>query len=186
MTGPDETRIERWSDIQVEARAALQPGLDGIFFEASATKAFPDEPTRLAFRQRWLGRYLELDPVWAYVAIAPSGEPIGYLVGCLEDPARAPRFADIGYFASLAAVTARFPAHLHINLAPQARSHGLGGRLIARFAREAAAAGARGMHVVTARGMRNVGFYLRNGFHEAAAFDWNGKTLVLLARGLDG
>jgi hypothetical protein len=37
---------------------------------------------------------------------------------------------------------------------------------------------------VTARGMRNVGFYTANGFHEAGALSSNGRDIVFLARSL--
>ena len=110
---------------------------------------------------------------------------VGYLVGCLEDPARTPRFADIGYFRELAPLTARFPAHLHINLTAACRSHGIGARLIAAFCAHAATRGARGVHVVTGRHQRNVRFYVRMGFL------WRGsvgagtpRELVLLGREL--
>jgi hypothetical protein len=40
------------------------------------------------------------------------------------------------------------------------------------------------MHVVTGKGMRNVGFYTRLGFTERAAADWNGRTILFLGREL--
>lgn len=171
-------------DIGSSSCSAILPSLDRIFFESSGTKAFADTAARSDFRERWLGRYLAHYSEWFYVAVAHDGEPLGYLAGCLDDPARSPRFADIGYFAGLANLTALYPAHLHVNLAPAARSHGIGSRLVERFARDASRAGAPGVHVVTGRGMRNVGFYQRNGFHEAGAITWNGRELVLLGRAL--
>jgi GNAT superfamily N-acetyltransferase len=160
-------QIHRWSDIADRAR--LMPAIDRIFFEASATRSFASDAAREEFRERWLGRYLVHDPGFAYVAVDTAGGPIGYLVGCLDDPARAPRFADIGYFARFADLTARFPAHLHVNLAPAARNEGLGGALVGRFAADAASAGAPGLHVVTSQTSRNVAFYERNGFAPLAA-----------------
>lgn len=184
-------RIVRWSALTEAERGLIEPGLDAIFFEASGTKTFADAAVRSAFRERWLGRYLSNDPDWAYVVLAADGPgqrhstaPVGYLTGCLEDPATTPRFADIAYFRQIGHLTARYPAHLHINFAPEARSMGLGSRLIARFAEDTTAAGAIGMHVVTGRGMRNVDFYLSNGFREAGAISWNDRDLVFLARSL--
>jgi GNAT superfamily N-acetyltransferase len=75
-------------------------------------------------------------------------------------------------------------AHLHVNLAPAFRNRGLGARLIEAFAARAAAAGAQGVHVVTARSARNVRFYLRCGFAELGASPWNGREAVFLARAL--
>jgi GNAT superfamily N-acetyltransferase len=156
--------------------------LDRIFFEASLTRSFDTEATRSAFRERWLGRYLVHDPEHAFLALDASGELVGYLVGCLEDPVTAPRFADIPYFPALAALTAVYPAHLHINVASDLRGQGIGRALIEAFAAHAAEAGINGMHVVTGAGQRNVHFYERAAFVEKARFASNGRDLVLLGR----
>lgn len=156
--------------------------LDAIFFEASGTKSFASEEVRLAFRERWLGRYLEHYPGEALLAVGRDGQVAGYLIGCLEHPAAAGRFADIAYFKAFAHLTSRFPAHLHVNLAPEFRGQGIGSRLIEAFAHHAAAAGAAGVHVVTGKGLRNVGFYERNGFALAGESRVDGRMLVLLGR----
>lgn len=181
-----EIYILQLLELDRSVRAGLVTGIDRIFFEASGTKAFADDATRAAFRERWLGRYLTHDPQWFYVALAHTGEPLGYLAGCLDNPAVASRFADIGYFAILAPLTAQYPAHLHINLAPVARSLGIGSRLVERFAADAARTGVPGVHVVTGQGLRNVGFYRRNGFDREVPFAWQGRTLVFLGRTLVG
>lgn len=165
-------------------RAALEEELDAIFFEASNTKSFANDDVRAAFRERWLGRYLAHDPHWAYVALGDHGEVAGYLVGCLEDPARTGRFSDIEYFARFASLTAKYPAHLHVNLGAAYRGSGIGSLLVQRFCADAAAAGSTGVHVVTSRGARNVGFYARNGFHEAGCDGVGAKEVVFLAKAL--
>ena len=165
----------------------LCPGLlaqvEAIFFEASGRTLTPG-PEREAFRERWLGRYLLGGSDVVLLALEGSDRVAGYLVGALENPAEQPRFADIRYLhTDFAELCRRFPAHLHINLAPAFRSRGIGGRLIEAFAVRAAA-GAPGMHVVTGEGMRNVGFYLRRGFLPCARARWNGRMVVFLAREL--
>lgn len=158
--------------------------LDPIFFEASATRSFADENTRAAFRERWLGRYLLRYAELAHVALGESGALVGYIVGAHGDPAQDPLFADIGYLGGLAALTARYPAHLHINLGPEARNLGIGTRLIEAFMADARAAGAPGVHLVTSRDSRNRSFYARNGFVCAAELAWGGVPIVMLARQL--
>jgi GNAT superfamily N-acetyltransferase len=163
--------------------AARLAQVEAIFFEASGRR-FEPGPARDAFRQRWLGRYLDApgDPVLLAVAGATVA---GYLIGSLEDPAEQPRFADLEYYAThFAAHCRRFPAHLHINLAPAYRGHGLGQALIAAFAAQAMAAGVAGVHVVTGKGMRNVRFYERCGFEFVASAPWNGREVVLLGKEL--
>lgn len=182
----EHVEFMRWVDLAAPEQWSDE--IDAIFFEASLTKSFADAAARTAFRERWLGRYLVADPALAHVALLglPQGERriVGYLVGALEDPARAARFEDIGYFPLLAQSTARFPAHLHINLAPEARGRGIGRELVERFAHDVAAAGVPGFHVVTGAASRNVSFYRRCGLTEAHPFSWNGTALVLLGRTL--
>lgn len=175
-------KILRWND--VPDRSRLLPEIDAIFFESSATKSFADDAERAQFRERWLGRYLDRYPVHAYLALATDGAVAGYLVGSLDDPAATPLFADIAYFRDFAALTAVYPAQLHVNLAPRSRGQGLGARLIESFVEDARRAGAKGVHVVTGRGMRNVGFYLANGFREAGSLTMGARDIVFLARSL--
>jgi len=162
----------------------LSSGLDAIFFEASNVKAFASALERAQFRERWLGRYLSGFPEWVYIARDAEGEVAGYLVGCTSDPARDARFADIGYFVELARETARYPAHLHINLRRDVRGRRIGARLIDAFASDAERAGVPGVHVVTSEGARNIGFYLANGFSRERSFSAGGKRLVMLVRPL--
>jgi GNAT superfamily N-acetyltransferase len=163
--------------------AAWLAQVETIFFEASG-RSFDPGPGREQFRERWLGRYLDApaDPVLVAVAGATVA---GYLIGSFEDPSEQPRFSDLEYYRThFAAHCRRFPAHLHINLAPAYRSRGLGRALVGAFAARAAAAGVTGMHVVTGKGMRNVRFYERCGFEPVACAPWNGREVVLLAKDL--
>ncbi len=177
MTG---TTIERGGGLRLDAvdRAAI----DDIFYSASKTTSFASAEARAAFHDRWLGRYLRDDPDWVVLARSPDGQVVGYLVGAVDDPAPAPRFADIGYFAALAPLTARYPAHLHVNVRADMRSKGIGAALIEAFANDAAWCGAPGVHVVTGHDSRNVAFYVRHGFAPLAALSWNGARIVLLGR----
>jgi GNAT superfamily N-acetyltransferase len=157
--------------------------VETIFFEASG-RSFEPGPEREAFLQRWLGRYLEY--AGDRVLLALAGEAVsGYLVGSLDNPAKQQRFFDLDYYRThFADACRRFPAHLHINLAPAFRSRGIGAALIESFAAHAAAAGAIGVHVVTGQGMRNVRFYERCGFAAIGSAPWNGREVLFLARPL--
>lgn len=176
--------IARWQDLASD-HARLLPALDAIFFASSATQTFASDEARALFRERWLGRYLMHFPEWAYVALAPDGTPAGYLVGSLADPAETPLFGDLKHFAAWRDLTRRFPAQLHVNLDERWRGQGIGRALIEAFLRDARRAGAPGVHVVTARGLRNVGFYLSAGFKEAGALPQSGgRELLFLAQSL--
>ena len=152
--GPTVKRMTDLADLPT-----LMPAVDSIFFAASATQTFPSEAARAAFRERWLGRYLAVFPDCVFLAFDMSGAVIGYVAGALEDPALDPRFADISYFRDFAYLTQHYPAHLHINLAENARNRGVGGMLIEAFCRHAIDQGSTGVHVVTAETSRNRTFY---------------------------
>ena len=155
--------------------------LDHIFYTSSATKTFPNELEREVFRERWLGRYLVHDSAWFYVAL--TGEKVvGYLAGSIDDPARQERFADVGYLPQLADQTARYPAHLHINIHADWRSTGLGARLIERLVFDLQRVGVPGVHLVTSRFSRNVSFYERNGFAPVRILKWGDGEILMLGR----
>ena len=174
-------RICRYLDVAPTPELANE--IDAIFFTSSNTKTFESDGARAAFRERWLGRYLTHDPNFAFLARTYDGKVVGYLVGSIDDPAKAARFGDIDYFGELSEQTQHYPAHLHVNVSPEFRNRGLGGRLIDRFVAEAKAAGAAGVHVVTSEGAANIGFYNRNGFADVARAGKGGR-LVFLSRAL--
>lgn len=178
MTSAAGHRICRLIDLPAWQSRACE--LDAIFFEASLTKSFADEAARAAFRERWLGRFLGDLACLAHVAIAPSGGIVGYVIGAHRDAASDPRFVDIGFYRHLADVTPQFPAHLHINLAPETRNLGLGSELIRAFADDAHAARLAGIHLITGRTSRNRPFYARNGFEEVRTLEWGGTPIVML------
>ncbi len=167
---------------------AARSEIDGIFFQSSGTKTFASVEARAAFYERWLGRYLAHDAAHAFLAVVEPGSAdetiAGYLVGSLDDPARAARFDDLGYFKTMRELTARFPAHLHVNLAEAWRGQGVGRMLVEAFCSHAQAAGARGVHVFTGRGMRNVRFYEAAGFGQVGSVPWTGTEIIMLGRRL--
>jgi GNAT superfamily N-acetyltransferase len=177
--------ICRWDSIASGAeRARLLSDLDQVFFSSSARQSFDSAEERAAFRERWLGRYLLHFPKHALVALDPERRLVGYIVGSLEDPAQDPLFADLAFLAAFGPLTARYPAQFHVNLDASWRGRGIGARLVAAFCDLAGAAGVSGAHVVTARGMRNVGFYLANRFLERGSTVIDGRELILLGRDL--
>ena len=179
-TARQRVSIRRWTEIADRER--LVPSIDEVFFEAALKKAFADQEERGSFRERWLGRYLEYDPQWAYLAL--DGDTVaGYLVGSIDDPATTPRFSDIAV-AEFANFTAKYPAHLHVNLAPAYRNHGIGGRLIAAFVTDLARDKSPGLHVITGLSARNVAFYQRHGLVELARAKLGGHEVILLGKQL--
>ena len=182
-----DVEIVPWLNVVREGTSqAPEAELDRIFFASRARRSFETDMDRAAFRERWLGRYLEHFSPHALVAIDQQRRIVGYVIGSLDDPAHDPLFADLAFMGSFKALTAAYPAQLHINVAPEWRGRGVGGQLIEAFCARAHDLGAPGAHVVTTRGMRNVDFYVRHQFLERGAAVVNERELILLGRVLLG
>ena len=160
--------------------------IDDIFFVSSAKQDFSDSQEKESFRERWLGRYIANHGGNFFVALDASGRVVGYLAGCLENPTELAHFADIEYFQTLADICRDYPAHLHVNVAPEWRNRGLGAALIERFALWARLQSAAGIHLVTSSTARNIPFYRRAGFRELRTFPWNSGISVCMGRKLSG
>jgi GNAT superfamily N-acetyltransferase len=175
-------KLVRW--VEQRNSKALIAGIEAIFFAAAARQTFASARERDSFRERWLGRYLLHFPEHVTVALDRHGNVVGYIVGAHTDPAQHRLFSDISYFQDFAAVTKLFPAHLHINVAHEYRSLGIGRGLVELFCDAARVARLSGVHVVTGKATRNVAFYERAGFVCRACTFWNRNEIVLLGRNL--
>src|SRR5262245_18980167 len=95
MPGVENTTVVQLDDDSLSPELLQQ--METIFFEASG-RTFDPGPEREAFRERWLGRYLEGGTDVVLVAVAGTQTVAGYLEGALDDPAEQQRFDDIPYF----------------------------------------------------------------------------------------
>jgi ribosomal protein S18 acetylase RimI-like enzyme len=155
---------------------------EAIFFATSTVTAFANTEARRAFQERWFGRYVTHFPGDVWFAIDTDGHVAGYLTGCPVDTAPLPLFADIGVYRAFRSPCAAYPAHLHVNVAAERRGSQIGSALVSVFVASLAARGVAAVHVVTAAGARNIGFYERNGFNLVESAVVGGKAVVLLGR----
>jgi GNAT superfamily N-acetyltransferase len=158
--------------------------IDDIFFQSSAKRDFCSQEEKQAFRERWLGRYIEKHHGSFFVALDADGRAIGYLAGCLENPTTLSHFNDVAYFRSIEDICRDYPAHLHVNVAERYRNRGLGTALVGRFVEWAKLHSLEGIHVVTSSTARSIPFYQRSGFTELRTFPWNVGTSVCMGRKL--
>lgn len=186
MIRPAVIRPTRPSDEAVVGRIAYQTG----FFGQSAGRYFPDEKL---FAALWAGPYFQGAGAACYVAEA-GGEVVGYVLGAPDHrgyrwalgrvvarwlgssrPTRR-TLASLRYlgraarFPSPHASWAAFPAHLHLNLLPEARGLGLGRGLL-----EVHLAALEGLNVpgvqlsTTTENRAALGLYRRLGFEVLAS-----------------
>ena len=160
-----------------------------ICVETSA-RPVPEE-RREAFGRLWIGPYQRWAPGWAYVA-REEGRVVGYLTGCRSTASFLLKSGLLGPRPSLGAnlkfpkpLLARlmhlYPAHLHVNVREGHRG-GTGRALMERFEHDAAAAGARGVHVFC--GERPLGFYQKLGYQELGRVAVGGKSIFALGKRL--
>ena len=146
-----------------------------------------------SFADIWSGWYTDHAPESLYVATL-DGRVVGYLTGCV-DSSRAPspeqsvkaamwrhwlflRPGTAGFFLRAAIDVMRlgrgpegetddprYPAHLHINLLPEARGAGLGGGLMRAWLERLRELGVPGCHLGTLHENENaIGFFSHHGF----------------------
>ena len=75
-----------------------------------------------------------------------------------------------------------YPAHLHINCAEKARGKGVGSKLLRCLEERLKEREISGLHLVTAKGARNVGFYERNSYRVLSEKELSGIPLLLLGK----
>lgn len=151
-----------------------------------------------SFADIWTGYYTDREPESLWVA-SIGGRVVGYLTGCV-DTRRAPSPADAvkramrrdwlflrpgtaGFFMRAAIDMLRFggapegethdplyPAHLHVNLLPEARGSGLGGALMHTWLDHLRSLGVPGCHLGTLHeNEHGIGFFLHHGFRREGA-----------------
>jgi GNAT superfamily N-acetyltransferase len=117
---------------------------------------WPDEDT---FAQIFCDWWIDNEPESASI-VEVDGEPAGYLLGCVDTEAALAQglpFAGERH--------PRWPAHLHIDLLPQARGHGAGAALIARWFGQLRTQEVAGCFLETmAENSKAIRFFLHQGF----------------------
>ena len=178
-------RIRPYSDLA--APAAVRRQIADILLVSANPRRVAAEASQAAFLARWLDPYVAAYPEQLLVALdeGEAGRVLGILTGCL-DSAAAAVFQDLHpYYRLFADLYAVYPAHFHINCRPDHRGRGIGSRLVRHFVSLCREAGLPGVHLVTAPGVRNVGFYRRNGFTEAVERAEDGRGYLFLGQRLD-
>ncbi|HSK22468.1 MAG TPA: GNAT family N-acetyltransferase [Egicoccus sp.] len=156
-------------DLYAEPYVRLEPDLVRVADEAGRVVGYvlgaaDTDAFVVAWREQWL-------PIAARRHPDPSAEPVTpyeQLVALLHRPeAMRTPWVD------------RYPAHLHVDLLPEAQGHGVGRALVERFCQAVEARGACGVHLgVAAQNVQAQAFYRRIGFEALATTEgavWFGR-----------
>lgn len=179
MTAGGDIRLERLTALP--GRDAALAALVEIFFASTTRTEFASPAERVAFLDTWTGWYVAEAPRDIWMALAGEGLVVGYLTGCKDSAGSVELARRIPKYEVFADHFTAYPAHFHVNVRPGWRDHGLGRRLVDRFAEDCRSDGLPGVHLVTAVFARNVGFYQRAGFTDAC----QRGPLLFLGRRLD-
>ncbi|HLW57840.1 MAG TPA: GNAT family N-acetyltransferase [Bacteriovoracaceae bacterium] len=152
--------------------------IEEIFFITASVQTFVDETERERFKYKYLGFYLEKYP--ELVLVARDQEKIlGYCLGSPEtNESFYPWQPHLEIFADL---FSSYPAHLHINLHPASQGLGIGQKLIGHW-ENLVREGAKGMHIMTAPGARNVSFYRRLGLETEIVRKFKGHEILFMGK----
>ncbi|MBP2304642.1 GNAT family N-acetyltransferase [Azospirillum melinis] len=165
MTAEDRIRLERLTALP--DRGAALAALEEIFFASTTRTEFASAVDRAAFLATWTGWFVDEAPRDIWMAVAADGQVVGYLTGCKDSAGTVELARRVPKYEAFADHFAAYPAHFHVNVRPGWREHGLGRRLVDRFAEDCRDDGLPGVHLVTAVFARNVEFYQRAGFTDA-------------------
>lgn len=149
-----------------------------IFWETSTRTQFASINERVDFQQKYLESYLSELALVAEL----NQSVVGYIVASTTTHIEGASWSEhLSLFDDL---YQRYPAHLHINCAEEARGSGIGSRLVERLESDLKGLGVGGLHLITLAGARNVSFYQKLGFSHKIERIWNGKPLLFLGKTL--
>lgn len=172
-------RIVRFSEIG--NANGLRSEIDAIFFENAVRQVFDSGDARAAYRDLWLGRYIQHFPDTFHIAFDDSGAVSGYLAGSpVSDrpPLPGPDYYQLFPHTFIDA----YPAHLHVNVWRGFRGRSFGSDLVAAFQTQCREDGIPGFHAVTAAGGRAAGFFKKCGLVSCAKAEWRGHRIVFMGK----
>lgn len=155
-----------------------------IFFLTTSKKDFTSEQQKMDFYHLWTKFYFENKNSQVLVKKCPqTQQPLGYLMGAMKSQEALPHFIEHNpSFELFFDLYEDFPAHLHINVHPEAHSKGLGTELIQYYTEYLKEKNISGVHLITSPQSRNVSFYTKNGFEHSYLRAHQGREYLFLGQ----
>ncbi|HLT22799.1 MAG TPA: GNAT family N-acetyltransferase [Bacteriovoracaceae bacterium] len=149
-----------------------------IFFLTSSMTQFVSEEQRENFQYKYFGFYLEKYPELVLVTKL-QGRVLGYCLGVSRTDESFYSFQPhLELFSDL---YVSFPAHLHINLHPDAQGLGMGQKLISSW-EKLVCRDVTGLHIMTSPTARNVSFYRRLGFVQEFVRKYKDSDILFMGK----
>ncbi|MFA5584582.1 MAG: GNAT family N-acetyltransferase [Bacteriovoracaceae bacterium] len=158
---------------QADADAASE-----IFFLTSSMTQFVSDQHRENFKYKYFGIYLEKFPELVLVTKS-QGRVLGYCLGASQTDESL--FSFQPHLELFKDLYESFPAHLHINLHPDAQGLGMGQELISTW-EKLVYSDVKGLHIMTSPMARNVSFYRRLGFVQEFVRNYKGSDILFMGK----
>lgn len=156
--------------------------IEVIFWQTASPQSFDDKEKQELFKYRYLVHYIENYPGHCYVILSQKDEVFGYLCG---DGARSSyhQLKQLhAYYYLFEQYFSTYPAHFHINIAPNYQLKGLGAQLVAHYCEVLTLERCPGVHLITAQSARNVSFYQKLHFKSVQVKGYLNSNLLLLGK----
>jgi GNAT superfamily N-acetyltransferase len=175
-----QTEIVSLTDVTNQNELISQ--IQSIFFESSSRSDFASQEERDQFRFKYLDLYLR-NPELVWIAWNTKREVLGYILGAEKTTKEHYQLHPyLLQFQML--IDSDYPAHLHINLATQARGLGIGSLILNKLEMQLRDRKIPGVHLITSKNARNISFYQKNHYPIVQEHSFNGTSLVMMAKRL--
>lgn len=173
-------RIDNFEELDRLGVPNLLAQIKFIFYISSSVQTFSSDSHKDQFFQTWCGNYLKFYPSEFFV-LYDNDKVYGYLSGCSDTEASKNNLTIPGHYL-FADLFNQFPAHLHINFHPDARSKGLGSVLVEYYCQHLVQSSIQGVHLITSPQSQNVSFYRRLNFNYELIREFKGKPQLFLGK----
>ena len=178
--------IRNLTDLTDEEYWAALKGLKEIFFTTSSRQNFSNNGEKEQFFKKWTSLYIQYFKNEIFFIYEPEIKTYrAYLTGCFDSH----QFLKLALeqhpdFATFSGYFKEFPAHLHINCAPEAQGKGYGRILISHYINQLKIKKIPGVHIVTSQQSSNVEFYKKIGFSYIVDKELNNHKLRFMGMNL--
>ena len=172
--------IISFSLIDNDIKKTVADQIKDIFYTCSSIKNFRDDCHKESFFTKWCGDYLQNNTDKVYGA-SNNAQVAVYISGHLNSYEALDRFIIPGPEVFKDCFE-KFPAHFHINCAPNHQGKGVGRKLVEHYVQQLDETNVSGVHLITSTDANNLGFYRALGFDNEVLRPYKSHELLLMGK----
>lgn len=151
-----------------------------IFFESSARKKFSSKKDKEDFFHKYLGFYIHNYSDHFFVA-KDDNKVLGYLCSAPDSLRCKSLYHLLEHYHLFEHLFNDYPCHAHMNTHKLSRGLGVGSKLLESFIKSFSNE-LKGIHIITSPIVRNVDFYLKNGFEKIETIKFKNTDLLFMGK----